>query len=74
MLDEGGKDAALSDKKKRVWIHKSFISRKSQGEYWTLYKVYGYVPRRNWDVTDSQKRPLSAGKDHLEPTEEEVGF
>jgi hypothetical protein len=34
MLDEEEKSTALSDKKKRMWFH----SRKSEGEYWTLYK------------------------------------
>jgi hypothetical protein len=38
MLDEEEKSAALSDKKKRMWVHKCFRSRKSEGEYWTLYK------------------------------------
>jgi hypothetical protein len=38
MLDEEEKNAALSDKKKRMWIHKCFRSRKPEGEYWTLYK------------------------------------
>jgi hypothetical protein len=38
MLDEEEKNASLSDKKKRKWVHKCFRSRKSEGEYWTLYK------------------------------------
>jgi hypothetical protein len=38
MLDEGEKNAALRDKKKRVWVHKCCRSRKSEGEYWTVYK------------------------------------
>jgi len=38
MLDEEEKNAALSDKKKRMSVHKCFRSRKSEGEYWTLYK------------------------------------
>jgi len=38
MLDEEEKNASLSDKKKLMWVHKCFRSRKSQGEYWTLYK------------------------------------
>jgi hypothetical protein len=38
ILDEGEKYAALSDKKKRMWVHKCFRSRKSEGEYWTVYK------------------------------------
>jgi hypothetical protein len=33
MLDEEGKNAALSDKKKRMWVHKCFRSRKSEGSY-----------------------------------------
>jgi hypothetical protein len=33
MLDEEEKNAALSDKKKSVWVHKSFRNRKSEGEY-----------------------------------------
>jgi hypothetical protein len=37
-LDEEEKNAALSDKKKLMWAHKCFRSRKSEGEYWTLYK------------------------------------
>jgi hypothetical protein len=35
---EEEKNNALSDKKKRVWVHKCFRSRKSEGEYWTVYK------------------------------------
>jgi hypothetical protein len=31
MLDEEQKIAALSDKKKRLWVHKCFRSRKSEG-------------------------------------------
>jgi len=31
MLDEEEKNAALSDKKKRVWVHKCIRSRKSEG-------------------------------------------
>jgi hypothetical protein len=38
MFDEEEKNAALSDKKKRMWVHKCFRSRKSNGEYWTLDK------------------------------------
>jgi hypothetical protein len=38
MLDEEGKNAALSDKKKRMWVHKCFRIRKSEDEYWTLHK------------------------------------
>jgi hypothetical protein len=38
MLYEDEKNAALSDKKKRMWVHKCFRNRKSEGEYWTLYK------------------------------------
>ena len=38
MLDEEEKNASLSDKKKRMWVHKYFRSRKWEGEYWTLYK------------------------------------
>jgi hypothetical protein len=38
MLDEGEQNAALSDKMKRMWVHKCFRSRKSAGEYWTVYK------------------------------------
>jgi hypothetical protein len=37
MLDEEEKNAALSDKKKRMWVHKCLRSKKSEGEYWTLY-------------------------------------
>ena len=33
MLDEEEKNAALSDKKKRMWVHKCFRSRKSEGSY-----------------------------------------
>jgi hypothetical protein len=39
MLDEEEKNAALSDKKKRMWVHKCFRSRRSEGEYGTLYSV-----------------------------------
>jgi hypothetical protein len=38
MLDEEEKNAALSDKKKRMWVRKCFRNRKSEGEYWTLYE------------------------------------
>ena len=38
MLDEEEKNAALSDKKTRMWVHKCFRNRKSECEYWTLYK------------------------------------
>jgi hypothetical protein len=38
MLDEEEKNASLSDKKKHMWVHKCFRSRKSEGEYGTLYK------------------------------------
>jgi len=38
MLDEEEKNAALSDKKKRMWVHKCLRSRKSEGEYWTFYR------------------------------------
>jgi len=38
MLDEEEKNAALSDKKKRLWVHKCFRNRISEGEYWTVYK------------------------------------
>ena len=38
MLDKEEKNAAPSDKKKRMWVHKCSRNRKSEGEYWTLYK------------------------------------
>jgi hypothetical protein len=38
ILDEEEKHGALSYKKKRMWVHKRFRNRKSEGEYWTLYK------------------------------------
>jgi hypothetical protein len=38
MVDEEEKIAALSDEKKRVWVHKCFRSRKSEGDYWTVCK------------------------------------
>jgi hypothetical protein len=38
MLDEEENNVALSDKKKRTWVHKCYRSRKSEGEYWTVYK------------------------------------
>ena len=38
MLDKEEKNAALSDKKKRMWVHKCFSNRKSEGVYWTSYK------------------------------------
>jgi len=37
MLDEEDKNAALSDKKKRMWVHKCFRNRKSECEFWTVY-------------------------------------
>jgi len=33
ILDEEEKSAALSDKQKRMWVHKCFRSRKSEGSY-----------------------------------------
>jgi len=36
MLVAEEKYAALSDKKKRMWVHNCFRSRKSEGDYWTL--------------------------------------
>jgi len=33
MLDEEEKNAVLSGKKKRMWVHKCFRSRKSEGSY-----------------------------------------
>ena len=38
VLDEEEKNASLSDKTKRMWFHKCFRSRKSEGEQWTLNK------------------------------------
>jgi hypothetical protein len=39
MLDEKKKkSASASDKKKRMWVHRCFRSRKSEGEYWTQNK------------------------------------
>jgi len=32
MLDKEDKNAALSDEKKRMWVHKCFWNRKSEGE------------------------------------------
>ena len=33
MLDEEEKNAALSDKKEHMWVHKCFRSRKSEGSF-----------------------------------------
>jgi hypothetical protein len=38
MVSEEEKNAAVSDKNKRLWARKCFRSRKSEGAYWTLYK------------------------------------
>jgi len=38
MLDEEEKNAALNDKKTRMWVYKCFRNRKSECEYWTVYK------------------------------------
>jgi hypothetical protein len=38
VLDEEEKNVSQSDEKKRMWVHKCFRNRKSEGEYWTLYK------------------------------------
>ena len=38
MLNKKEKNASLSDKNKHMWVHTCFRSRKSEGEYWTLYK------------------------------------
>jgi hypothetical protein len=42
MLGEEEKNATLSDKKKHMWVHKCFRSRKSEGKCWTLYKQLAY--------------------------------
>jgi hypothetical protein len=46
MLDEEEKNSSLNDKKKPMWVHKSFRSRKSEGEYKELaddeMKFYQY--------------------------------
>jgi hypothetical protein len=34
MLDEEEKNTSVSDKKKRMWVHKCFRNRKSEDEYW----------------------------------------
>jgi len=38
MKDEEEENAFLSDKKKRMWVHKCFRNIKSERKYWTLYK------------------------------------
>jgi len=38
IIDREDKYAALSDKKKRMWVHKCSGNRKSKGEYRSLYK------------------------------------
>jgi hypothetical protein len=38
MLGEEEKNAGRSYKKKRMCVHKCLRNRKSEGEYWTLYK------------------------------------
>jgi hypothetical protein len=38
MLDEEEKNSSQKDKEKRMWVHKCFRNRKSESEYWTLYK------------------------------------
>jgi len=38
MLDEEEKNASLNIKKKRMWVHKCCRNRKSENDYWTLYK------------------------------------
>jgi hypothetical protein len=38
MLDEEKKNAAVSDKKKCMWVH--VFQKKSEGEYRTLYKEF----------------------------------
>jgi hypothetical protein len=38
MLYEEEKKASLSDKKKPLCVHKFFRNRKSESEYWTVYK------------------------------------
>jgi hypothetical protein len=38
MLGVEEKNASLSDKKKRTWVHKCFRNRKPEGAYWLLYK------------------------------------
>ena len=38
MLDEEEKNDVLSDKKKSRLVHKCFRNRKSEDEYWTVYK------------------------------------
>jgi hypothetical protein len=47
MLDEEEKNASVSDKMKRMWVHKCFRSRKLEGEYKDLaddqIKFYQYM-------------------------------
>ena len=38
MLDGKEKNAALSDKRRHMWVQKCLRSRKSEGDYWTLYR------------------------------------
>jgi hypothetical protein len=40
VLDDKEINAALSDKKKHMWVHKIFRRRNSKGEYWTEYKEF----------------------------------
>jgi hypothetical protein len=58
MLD-GEKNTALSDKKRRMWVHKCFGSRKSEGEYWTLYKELAYNEMNGTELRRDGDVPVS---------------
>jgi hypothetical protein len=58
MLDEEEENASVSDKKKRMWVHKCFRSRKSEGEYRNIkkklandeIKFYQYFVQRQYGI------------------------
>jgi hypothetical protein len=59
MLGEEEKNAALSDKKKHMWVHKCFRSSKSEGEYWTLYKELAYDAMKFYQYFRMSKHQFS---------------
>jgi hypothetical protein len=65
MLDEEEKIAALSDKKRRVWVHECFRSRTSEGKHWTVYKELAYDEMKFYQYFRMFKTPvqLSASED-----------
>jgi len=62
MLEEEEKNASLNDKKKLMWVHKCFRNRKSEGEYWTLYKELVGNEMKFYQYFRMTKHQLSASE------------